>query len=90
MGWIFVAMWNQSMMWVVGFGMARGSRFRISAPVRDHGDVPKAAIPLFPKSVERSIAYRRLVSVGGDKVAATDFPPTSATASGHDEFEVSR
>jgi hypothetical protein len=32
MGWIFMAMWNQSMMWFVGFGMARGGRFRISVP----------------------------------------------------------
>jgi hypothetical protein len=31
-GWIFIARWNQSMIWVAGFGSALGSLFRISAP----------------------------------------------------------
>jgi len=45
MGWIFMAMWNQSMMWFVGFGMARGSRFKISAPSEITVTSPKPRYP---------------------------------------------
>jgi hypothetical protein len=38
-------MWNQLIMWAVGFGMARGSRFRISAPFEITVTSPKPQYP---------------------------------------------
>jgi hypothetical protein len=38
-----MAMWNQSMIWVVGFGMARDRRFRISTPAEFTVTSPRTA-----------------------------------------------
>ena len=58
--------------------------------IRDHGDVAKAAISFLLKRMERSIPDCGLVGAAGYEIAATGFAPTAATASGHNELEVSR
>lgn len=78
------------MMWVVGLGMARGSRFRISAPSEIDRHIPKAAISDFLERVKSTIADCLLVGAAGDEIATAPFAPSPAAASDHDEVEISR
>jgi hypothetical protein len=89
MGWIFMAMWNQSMMWAVGLGMAGvGNPLQDVGSVRNHRRIAKAAISDFRKGMKSTIADCMLLSAAGDEVAATCFTSSTAAASRHDEFEI--
>ena len=71
-----MAMWNQSMIWVVGLGMARDRRFRISTPSEITVTSPRTARTFL--RVERSISNYGQASVG----ATASFPLTRNTTRG--------
>lgn len=68
------------------FGVARGSRFRISALSEITVTSPKP-ISDFLERVKSTIADCLLVGAAGDEIATAPFVPSPAAASGHDEFE---
>jgi hypothetical protein len=71
-----MAMWSQSMIWVVGLGMARDRRFRISTPSEITVTSPRTARTFL--RVERSISNYGQASVG----ATASFPLTRNTTRG--------
>lgn len=66
------------MMWIVGLGIARGNRLRISAP-SEITVTPKPQYPSRRRGKKGAIPNCRLIGTPGHEIMAANFvPPTAA------------